>query len=95
MAHLRATCKQLHDLDMADIALQNSGRTLSHVLRLLRERDHDGLSALLYERGVKSFGALGLAPQDFETLEIIVGSSKEMAEVLLRAESQMRFEGET
>ena len=91
MAHLRATCTEMHDLDKADIALQNSGRTLSQVLRILRERDPEGLSALLRERGVKSFGALGLAPQDLETLQIIVGSSEDLAEVLQYAENQARF----
>ena len=95
MAHLRATCKQMHDLDMAEIALQNSGRTLSQVLRMLRERDADGLSALLRERGVTSFGALGLVPEDLETLQIIVGSSKDLAEVLQRTENQVRFESGT
>ena len=91
MVHLPATCKQMHAVDMAEIALQNSGRTLSQVLRMLRERDPDGLSALLYERGVTSFGAIGLVPQDLETLQIIVGSSNDLAEVLLRAENQLRF----
>ena len=91
MAHLRATCKQMHDLDMAEIALQNSGRTLSQLLRLLRERDPEALSALLRDRGVTSFGALGLVPQDLETLQIIVGSSKKLAEVLQSAENQVRF----